>query len=38
MEKLGLLAVCNSEEENALKTWYYFPSMNKRGIKKYQRV
>lgn len=30
MEKLGLLAVCNSEEENALKTWYYFPSMNKR--------
>lgn len=30
MEKLGLLAVCNSEEENILKTWYYFPSMNKR--------
>lgn len=30
MEKLGLLAVCNSEEENVSKTWYYFPSMNKR--------
>lgn len=30
MEKLGLLAVFNSEEENVSKTWYYFPSMNKR--------
>lgn len=29
MEKLGLLVVFNLEEENVLKIWYYFFSMNK---------
>lgn len=29
MEKLGLIVVCNLEEENVLKIWYYFFSMNK---------
>lgn len=38
MEKLGLLAICNTEHPvtKDIETWYYIPSMNKREFEKFE--